>query len=113
MRKLGLAMLLVLAAFATAAVSVASGAGAQTNSVAKPLLCETSCGGSWGAREHSIKYAELYGLPYPIVDGCENLHTNQKGVAQWHCWGRWLEGTWQDDLDPYGYLAAPRYFEYH
>lgn len=84
---------------------------------AKPLLCERSCEGSWGAFEHAQNLAEKEGGTSVNVGGCIKTGKNQRGVSQWECWG---EGYWpilgggyrEDDfylgLDPYGYTV---YFE--
>jgi hypothetical protein len=89
-------------ALAAAVLMAPSGASAYA---AKPALCEHGCGGSWGAFEHAKVYAEEHGGP-ATVSGCTNLGTNQRGVAQWECWGYWNknhEGPWAVGIDPYGY----------
>jgi hypothetical protein len=83
-----------LATIATAFV-IAGSAGSimlpvATASAAKPDLCETSCEGSWGAREHAVAFAEAHGLSSITIEGCKK---NSEHGAQWVCWGTGWEGA--------------------
>ena len=51
---------------------------------ALPMLCEKSCGGSWGAEEHAKNIAEKHGWINVWVGGCE---LNSEYGAQWKCSG--------------------------
>jgi hypothetical protein len=78
-----------LATVVTALICV-SGFGAFTimspaATAAKPDLCETECGGKWGAREHAAEFARQHGLKEVTVYGCE---LNSQYGSQWDCWGR-------------------------
>jgi hypothetical protein len=72
-------------------------------SAATPKLCETSCGGSWGAKEHAKAFAEQHGFINVYVSGCSK--TSEYG-AQWRCsgggWHR-SQQTWTVWMDAYGY----------
>ncbi|MHB8532070.1 MAG: hypothetical protein ACYDC2_05060 [Solirubrobacteraceae bacterium] len=96
--KAKLALLATLAACCGSLVALTPAAGA-----AKPNLCETGCGGKWGAKEHARDYAEKHGFIDVFVNGC--WQTSSYG-AQWACSGGGQHGgsknftVW---MDAYGY----------
>ncbi|MGD0452501.1 MAG: hypothetical protein ABSB69_02790 [Solirubrobacteraceae bacterium] len=74
-------------------------------SVARPLLCERSCGGSWGAREHAEAFAKKHGFSFISIAGCWEPH---EGNTQWECTGsgEWKDGdfnNWTVGMTAYGY----------
>jgi hypothetical protein len=98
----------VKAKLAVAATMVACcgalAASTPAASAAKPLLCEHSCGGSWGAYEHAKAFAEQHGFWDVFVEKC--WKSSEYG-AQWHCVGGGLWGgsnnNWGVWMDAYGY----------
>lgn len=75
--------LVCLSAFCTFSIT------SPVATAAKPNLCETECGGSWGAREHARAFAEQHGLTSIEIEGCT---LNSEYGAQWVCWGNGWEG---------------------
>jgi hypothetical protein len=91
---------------ASGAVSII--APAATAIHAKPALCETTCGGSWGARQHAqwfAEHAEKGTSNDPLhsveIEGCK---LNSQFGSQWVCWGtgwstinqRWHFHVWME-----------------
>jgi hypothetical protein len=75
----------------------------------KPDLCETSCGGAWGAREHARAYAEREGFTGVAVSGCAR---SDEYYSEWHCQGTGSDGkfhSWDAWINSRGYLEL---FEY-
>jgi hypothetical protein len=74
-----------VSALAIAAFAVAPAFATEANTI-KPNICETECGGSWGAKEHAKWFAENNHPLYSVgISGCNK---NSEHGAQWVCWGQ-------------------------
>ena len=100
--------MLLAACMLVLTTSTAAATSAGKALLAKPRVCETSCGGSWGAKEHAKVYAERHRSGTVTVEKCTPTGKNQAGVAQWICPGFWGNGPWhfRVGIDPYGYEVS-------
>jgi len=99
----------IIVSLASALLCLALLAPASGAATIKPNLCETGCGGKWGAKEHALAYAkEAWPNHNPDVNWCDYDYTNESGVAQWTCGGEY-QGyyvPWKVSMDPWGYKVG-------
>ena len=91
-----------LANLATLMACIGALAVPAASAAAQPSLCETSCGGSWGAREHARASAEQHGFSSISITKCNK---NSEFGAQWYCRGTGNHGSehyWEVWMDAYG-----------
>jgi hypothetical protein len=87
-----------LATIATTLVCIGGAFGAVSAMApaalaAKPDLCKTTCGESWGAIQHAEVYAKNHDLSSVVIENCT---PNSEFGAQWVCWGYGTEVVLQE-----------------
>lgn len=53
------------------------------------------------------QYADAHFSGGPELDACDESGKNERGVAQWYCWGYFTKksGEWKVNVGPYGEIT--------
>lgn len=59
------------------------------------------------AEETANDYAQIHFPGFPYLQGCQESGKNEKGVAQWYCWGNYHNRNkeWHVNVGPYGEIT--------